>query len=569
MDSSNRVMVDGRDAASLYQTYGVPPELLQNLAAERNFTFDWNGYRQAMAEHEEISGSGRKELFQTGPIETLKEALLRTDFLGYESTTADAVVKGIVIGSGDNSRLIGHVRSGGDPSQSIRVVLDRSPFYGESGGQVGDQGIIENADFRFHVTDTQRAGELIIHVGHLERGDMKEGTACKAIVDQAHRDAIRRAHSATHMLHHALQTELGKHAQQQGSKVEPDSLRFDFTNQESVGDDQLERIESLVQNRINEASPVSWRLLPLAEARNEGAMMLFGEKYPDPVRMVSMGSFSKELCGGTHLTNTKEVVAFEILSDESVSAGTRRIAALTGQRALAHRERIQSIAVEVAKIIQKPADQIATAVGQLTQSVRKLKKQVAGGGAGSSELTLPAIKASTAYGQVRSAVRQIARMLNVSPEEIPSRLQALISEEKSLEQQLQALADSGKLSADDLLKSSEVIDGVRVVVAETPGANPNLMRQWIDQIRKKESAPTAVLLGCKSGDDKVVLVCGLSQALLDRNLTAGDWITPVAAIVGGGGGGKPDLAQAGGKFPEKLAEALASAKKVWSEISKA
>jgi alanyl-tRNA synthetase len=570
MDNSSRVMVDGREAASLYQTYGVPPELLQNLAAEQNFTFDWDGYRQAMSEHEEISGSGRKELFQTGPIETLKEALLRTEFLGYETTSADAVIKGIVIGNPDNARLIGHVRTGGDQSQLIRIVLDRSPFYGESGGQVGDTGVIEGSDFQFRVTDTQRAGELIVHSGVIEKGEIKEGAKVKAIVDTAHRDAIRRAHSATHILHYALQSELGRHAQQQGSKVETDWLRFDFTNQEALTEEQLGHIESMVAAKVGEPSPISWKLVPLAEARNEGAMMLFGEKYPDPVRMVTMGDFSKELCGGTHLNRTDEVITFELLTEESVSAGTRRITALTGNRALEHRTKIQSLTEQAAKILGCSTNDIAASAMTLMQAVRKLKKQIAGGGGGAAESPVAATQsAGSPYHKVRFSIRQIARALNVSPDEIPARLTALQNEEKSLKSQLESLANSGKMSADDLLKNSELIDGVHVVVAETPGANPNLMRQWIDQIRRKQTGPSAILLGCKAGDGKVVLVCGLSQTLVDRNLTAGDWITPVAEIVGGGGGGKPDLAQAGGKYPEKLGEALSIAKRVWVDMTKA
>ncbi|MFN7334171.1 MAG: alanine--tRNA ligase-related protein, partial [bacterium] len=222
MQSSGRVMVDGREAASLYQTHGVPPEMFQQIAAEKNYTFDWDGYRKAMTEHGEISGGEQGELFETGPIETLKEALHRCEFLGYEKNFSNAQVKGIIVGKPKDDRLVSNVTS--STTEMTRVVLDQSPFYGESGGQVGDTGRIENSKGVFEVTDTQRSGELIIHFGKMISGELKEGDSVTASVDTTRRDAIKRAHSATHILHHALQTHVGSHAQQQGSKVDADWL---------------------------------------------------------------------------------------------------------------------------------------------------------------------------------------------------------------------------------------------------------------------------------------------------------------------------------------------------------
>ncbi len=567
MERSQKVMVDGRDAAMLYQTYGVPPELFQNLAAERNYSFDWDGYRQAMSEHEEVSGSGRRELFQTGPIETLKEALFRTDFLGYETTTAEVIVKGIVVGSDDQSRLIGHVRSGGDTHQEIRVVLDRSPFYAESGGQVGDTGMIQSDHFRFRVTDTHRTGELIIHSGMLEEGEMKEGAKAIAVVDEPRRNAIRRAHTATHVLHYALQTELGKHAQQQGSKVDADYLRFDFSNQEAIPEDRMEAIESMVVKCIQQASPVTAKILPLAEARQLGAMMLFGEKYPDPVRMISVGDYSRELCGGTHVARTDEIGCFELVTEESVSAGTRRVVALTGDAAVQHRNKLAELAHQVASLLDCPQNQIVEAVSKVFAEVRQLRKQAAGGGGGPSDAFHAPLGTSLRSNPVRSSVKAIARLLNVSLDDIVPRITTLLSDLESLRKQVAAMAQGGKISAQDLIERAEIIDGVRIVISETPGASPIMMRQWIDQIRKSGSEPSAILLGCKTGDDKVVLVCGLSPVLVERKLSAGAWIGPVANIVGGGGGGKPDLAQAGGRFPERLDEALHAAKQVWLDLA--
>ncbi len=299
-------------------------------------------------------------------------------------------------------------------------------------------------------------------------------------------------------------------------------------------------------------------------------MMLFGEKYPDPVRMVSMGSFSKELCGGTHLASTHEVGTFELVSEESVSAGTRRISGLTGQRADEQRQQVTRLSKEASSLLGCLPNQIAQSVVDAMHVTRKLKKQLAGGG-DSNEPSPKATVAQTgeAYTDLRQSLRVAARALNVAMDEVPNRIRSLLEEQSQLRQQLEVLSQSGQTSADDLLKGSELISGVRVVIAETPGANPNLMRQWIDQIRKKNEDPTAVLLASRSGDDKVLLVCGISKGLIDRKLSAGSWIAPVAEIVGGGGGGKPDLAQAGGRFPQKLPEALQKAKQVWIEMMKA
>jgi alanyl-tRNA synthetase len=564
MQSASAVMVDGREAASLYQTYGVPPELFQAIAAERNLTFDWDGYRAAMHEHEAISGAGEKgELFKTGPIESLKEALRRTEFVGYDATETEAEVKGIVVGPADDDRLVGRLESSENADALVRVVLDKSPFYGEGGGQVGDKGTIEAAGAVFEVTDTQRAGELIVHYGKLQSGEIKEGMRVTAKVDTTRRDGIRRAHSATHILHHALQSTVGSHAQQQGSKVDTDWLRFDFTNQQALSDEQIETIESIVNEKVRLAEPVSWKLVPLADARKAGAMMLFGEKYPDPVRMVSMGEFSKELCGGTHLANTSQVGQFEVVAEESVSAGTRRVVALTGPRAEKHRQEVQATLQAAAKTLGCSLERVADQVRALMQNVRALKKQLGGGGAtqaASPTGKKPAASAAAGYAAQRAILRDAARTLNVSLQEVLTRIAALQEEQTKLSGQVGAMASSSDVSADSLLEMAQLVNGTHVIVTETPGATPNGMRQWIDQVRKKSSAPVAVLLASSSGDDKVMLVAGLSQALVDKGLSAGGWISEVAPVVGGGGGGKADLAQAGGKLPDKVPQAIQAAK---------
>jgi alanyl-tRNA synthetase len=569
MTQSGTELVDGVEAATLYQTYGVPPELFQTMAADHHFTFDWNGFRQAMKKHEEISGGGGRELFQTGPLETLKEALHRTEFLGYEHSSAQATVKGIIVQESGEERLVDEITAAASGGQKLRVVLDRSPFYGEGGGQVGDSGALKANGTEFTVSDTQRAGELLVHIGTLDSGKLAIGESVTAQVDSVRRGGIQRAHSATHILHHALQSVLGAHAQQQGSKVDDDWLRFDFTNLSSLTDQQVEQIESIVAERVQAGQPISWKVVPLAEARKAGAMMLFGEKYPDPVRMVLMGQFSKELCGGIHLENTSQVAHFEVLSEEGIAAGTRRIEALTGVKAQARRAEVDRTLEQVAQVLNCATGDVVETLKWLSTNVRGLKKQVDGG----AVYTVPAAPASgkslTDYSSQRRGLRDASRLLNVSSDKLLARVQSMISDQQRLQQQLAELATSGNLSMDSLLEKREQVGETSVIVAEAPGANANLMRRWIDQIRSTGPASSAVLLASRSGEDKVMLVAGLSRELVSAGVSAAEWIAMVAPVVGGGGGGKPDFAQAGGKHPENLPQALVTARQAIDKLLKA
>ena len=568
MESSGTGMVDGTQAAELYTSDGVPPELLQQMAAERQYTFDWAGYEEAMKEHARISGGEQVQLFQTGPLETLKEAHRETKFVGYETTRCEATIKGIITdtghGEGHEGRLVAQLTA--DPDSPCRLVLDKTPFYGESGGQIGDVGSITGDGFKFEVTDTQKHGELVVHHGRVVEGTVKESSTCVAEVDTLRRDALRRAHSATHILHYALQKNLGRHAQQQGSKVEPDWLRFDFTNQEPLGEETLVRLRQDVLDRVEGKEPIQWQTVPLAEARQSGAMMLFGEKYPDPVRMVTMGGFSKELCGGTHLGNTAEVEAFELIGEESVSAGTRRVIAVTGPRAAQHRRETVERVNRAAELLGCDARNVAHRTRDLVAETRQLKKELQSAHASEHPAEFVGSSATTVddYPTARGVLRDAARALNVSPEDVPSRLESLLADREALLGQLQQMTAGGKLTADDLIAGGHQVADTLVVVAETPGANPNVMRGWIDQIRKQSDQPTAVLLAATQGE-KVVLVGGLSKSLVDRGLQAGRWVGAVAKTVGGGGGGRPDMAQAGGKDPTKLPEALDQARKLVQE----
>jgi len=519
MRDDGRIMVAGHEAADMYTTHGFPPELFETLAAEHNFTFDWPGYRKAMEEHGDVSGGGRKqELFRSGPLDGLKKALHGSDFLGYEQTTSTGKVVGLIAHDKlcDQIDEINH-------QEAIVVVLDRTPFYGESGGQVGDTGEIVGDGVRFEVIDTQKEGGFILHYGHLREGVIKQGATVTSRVDADRRQGIRRAHSATHILHHALQKYLGRHAQQQGSKVDRDLLRFDFTNPHSISRDELAKIEDEVNERITAGEPVHWTALPIAEARKKGAMMLFGEKYPDVVRMVSMGEFSKELCGGTHLDNTGQVGLFKIVGEESVAAGTRRITAVTGPAA--HRR------------------------VRLTEA----------------------------------ALAETAAALRVPPAEVPARVTALVKEARELKKQLSAGGRAGGASVDELLQnhggvrlggaaSVQVVSGpgavggaatggdvAKVIVKEVSGGTPDGLRQLIDQLRRKEGE-VAVLLGARTEDEKVVLVAGVTEGFVSRGFSAGVWIQSAAKVVGGRGGGRADMAQAGGKDASKLSAALDAAR---------
>jgi alanyl-tRNA synthetase len=337
----------------------------------------------------------------------------------------------------------------------------------------------------------------MLHVGHLRKGSLDLGAPVTATVDPDRRAALRRAHSATHLLHAALQHHLGSHAVQQGSKVDADLLRFDFSHTSSIDQETLRNIESMVNRGVLAAVPVSAQLLPLAEARHAGAMMLFGEKYPDVVRMVTMDGVSRELCGGTHVSSTGQIGLVRIVGEESVSAGTRRITAVTGTKAL---DRLR---------------------------------------------------------QVEHTLAEAASALKVPVGELPHRLAAVVKELRDLKKAKPATS-AAALSADDLLGAAADVAGTRIVVADARGSDAGAMRQCIDQLRRKAS-PIAVLLGSVEGD-KVTLVAGISRELEARGLSAGNWIKDAATVVGGKGGGRPDLAQAGGKLVDKLPAALDAAR---------
>lgn len=486
-------VIPGDEAFDLHQTDGFLIEMTTALAARSNVQVDRAGYEEARKRHKIISNQGgfSGEVMKGGPLAALRSAHHESEFLGYETLVSQGRIIGIIA----EKQLVEHVREQGH-TDKITVVLDRSPFYGESGGQVGDIGTLEGDTFTFDVQDTQKAGGFILHSGHIKKGELAVGKTVTARVDETRRAGIRRAHSATHLLHHALQRVLGSHATQRGSKVDNDELRFDFTQPTAITKEQLRSIEDIINTRVAEAAPVRWDIMDLESARSAGAMALFGERYPERVRVVTMGEFSRELCGGTHLSNTGQVGFCRVVSDESVSAGTRRITAVTGPKAISTVREEEQLLAEVAHLLKAP----------------------------------------------RAA-------------DLPHRVTALIEEVRTLKRDMQKLQQKSSGSVvDDLLAKAQLVNGVSVV-ASLGDWNADQIRAQIDEIRKRAST-VAVLLG-SALDGKVVLIAGLSKDLVARGLSAGDWVKAAAKAVGGSGGGRPDLAQAGGKSPEKLEQALA------------
>jgi len=533
MHAENRSQITGDEAAEMYTTYGFPPELFETIAAERNLSFDWDGYRQAMVKHGEESGAGRRvELFKTGPIEALKSEIHNSVFLGYdELSVPNVAVMGIIA----NNKAVSHLTSSPATAEKpVMLVLSATPFYGEMGGQIGDTGTItstgemvqvdqeittplmqmtdeelallvkvlpagatEAEPFEFEVIDTQNNGGLLIHVGYLRKGSVRVGQLCAAQVNEKRRHAIERAHSATHLLHNVLQKYLGAHAQQRGSKVTEDTLRFDFSNPSAVPADILIKVNREVNQRILEAAEVSGKVMPIDEARKTGAMMLFGEKYPDNVRVVTMGP-SKELCGGTHVTNIAKIGAFKILSEESVSTGTRRITAITGMKVLEY---------------MSAREQVLT---------------------------------------------ELAQEMRASIDELPDRVESLLKEVKALKKELAEAKKAGGPGLDELLKQVEQRDGYAVLTAQIPGG-PEALREMSDQLLRHVPR-LAVMLGSEMDGGKASLAASISRDLLNEGFDAAKWIRSVSKMIQGGGGGRPDFAQAGGKDASKLAEALETAK---------
>ena len=482
--------ISGDAAFDLHQTDGFLIELTESLAANEGLSVDMNRFRECKGQHKQTSGRGAfaNSVMSAGPLDTLRKNG-GTQFLGYDSTEADGEVIGIIA---DGQLANSFDRLG----VQVAVVLNQSPLYGEAGGQVGDIGQLTGSGLAFDVQETQRDGELLVHIGVLTTGRLSVGTKVHATVDTSRRSGIRRAHSATHILHHALRKYLGENATQRGSKVQQDELRFDFAHPKGLSPEELIAIEDEINTRIAEGAPVSTRLMPIAEARQLGAMALFGEKYPDNVRVVSMGEFSRELCGGTHLSNTGQVGLCRVVRDELVAAGVRRITCLTGPKALAR------------------------------------------------------IRAT------EELVKHASALLKAQPDELPGKIETLQAELRDARKELAkhtvaSLADA----AEQLVSKAETIGGVKLIVHNAAGYPRESLKDFVDRIREK--APSVVILLGLVTDDKVAFISSVSKdVLVSKGLNASDCVKTAARVCGGGGGGRPEMAEAGGKDPSKLEEAL-------------
>jgi alanyl-tRNA synthetase len=492
--SQTRTVLPGDEAFDLHQTDGFLIELTESLAEAEGLKVDRARFNACMEEHKKTSGRGAfaDSVMAEGPLDALRKQG-GTQFLGYETTSATGTVLGLIA----DKQLVDEFAQAGS-SQLIGVVLDRTPFYAEAGGQVGDTGRLIADEVHFQVVDTQRNGELIVHIGRLIRGRLHVCQVVQAEVDVPRREGIRRAHSATHLLHYALRKVLGENATQRGSKVEEDQLRFDFAHPKAVTEAELLKIEDEINARIASGAPVSTAVMPLAEAKKLGAMALFGEKYPDRVRVVTMGDFSRELCGGTHLSNTGQVGLCRIVREELIAAGIRRVTCLTGPKAL--------------------------------QRIR----------------------------ETEDLLEQVTALVKASqPEELPRKIQQLQEELRQARHELaKHTAQSLAATAARLAAQAETIGTTKLVVHAVTECGREQLKEFVDRLR--EQAPSiAILLGLVV-DDKVAFIAAVSQDLVKRGLSASDTVKTAAKVAGGGGGGRLELAEAGGKNPAKLAEALAA-----------
>jgi alanyl-tRNA synthetase len=487
--------IAGASAFKLYDTYGFPLDLTEVIANERGLTVDSAGYEVALEEQRKRSegskvGEGAVEDVWRKALELVPGGAVR--FVGYEREDGDGKVVAIVRGG-----LLVDRASAGD---EVAIVTDSTPFYGEAGGQAGDQGRIVVGDAVIEVRDTQKpVTGLFVHSGVVTSGAIALGDVARLEVDHARRTATRRNHSATHLLHWALRTVLGEQATQKGSLVAPDRLRFDFSHGRALTNEEIARIEDLVNSKVLTAAPVTTEVLPISEARAKGAVAIFEEKYGDVVRVLTMTSDSVELCGGTHARSLGEIGLFKVLSESGLAAGVRRIEAATGLNALTY--------------------------------VR----------------------------DVESTLRGAARVAKSGTHDIAEKIEKLLDREKVLEKEIADLKRKvtmgGGNAIDDMLKTARDIPGGKALAVRTDVADSATLREMAEKLRDK-LGEAVVLVGAVGGD-KASLVLTVSKGLTDR-YKAGDVIKRVAQIVGGSGGGRPDMAQAGGTRIDKLDEALAS-----------
>ncbi|CAN1209312.1 alanine--tRNA ligase [Tumidithrix helvetica PCC 7403] len=486
--------IKGSDAFTLYDTYGFPLELTQEIAEEQGLTVDVDGFNAAMLEQQERSKEAHEEIDLLTKVNwsELATEVGKTEFLGYTQLESKATVKAILV----NGVSVKSAKTG----DKVQILLDRTPFYAESGGQVGDSGFLTSIESIVRIDDAQKESNLFIHIGKIEVGEVNVGDEVKAQVTVSERRRIQAHHTATHLLQSALKQIVDPNVSQAGSLVAADRLRFDFNLSRSVTSEELAQVEAQINRWIAEAHDSVTEVLPIAEAKAKGAIAMFGEKYGAEVRVLDIPNVSMELCGGTHVKNTSEIGLFKIMSESGVASGIRRIEAVAGQ-----------------------------AVGD--------------------------------YLAVRDAVtKDLSDRFKIKPEEIPDRITSLQNELKTAQKQIEALQQQLALTkAESLLAEAESIGEFKLIVAQLDGVDGESLKTAADRLLSK-LGNGAVVLGSVPEAGKVSLVAAFSKAVNAKGLQAGKFIGAIAQICGGGGGGRPNLAQAGGKDPDKLPQALNEAK---------
>jgi len=477
--------IPGETVFLLYDTYGFPIDLTADIARERHLTIDIAGFERAMEAQRSRARSASQ--FSGG----LSEQITidgETEFCGYSHTQEVGNITAIVVDGEHVEQLTA--------GQEGVLVLDHTPFYAESGGQVGDHGEITSDNASFTVTDTRKQGKAFTHIGRCEHGQFELGQKVTAQVDENNRQETALNHSATHLLHAALRNVLGDHVTQKGSLVDPQRLRFDFSHFEPVTPAQLHEIERMVNHQIRLNHPVETQLMAIEEAKKSGAMALFGEKYDDEVRVLRMSDFSVELCGGIHVQQTGDIGLFKITAEAGIASGVRRIEAVTGNTALDYIDATQS------------------------------------------------------------TLNQVSDLLKAKPDNVQDKAASLVQRSRELEKELESLkAKLASSAGNDLADSAKEINGIKVLASSLEGADGKALRDAVDQLKNKLGSAAVVLTSVK--DEKITIIAGVTKDITDK-IRAGDLVGHVASQVGGKGGGRPDMAQGGGNEPQNLAAALAS-----------
>ena len=506
MEAKGTKVLAGEDAFKLYDTYGFPIDLTKEILDDKGLTVDEEGFHKAMQVQRETARSARKTTNYMGRDDIYQklDASLTSAFVGYDKLEAESRLTALVRLASDEEgedEITDAVTDG----EKACVITSETPFYGTMGGQVGDRGVIESANGKFEVEDTiHLQGGKIGHIGHMVSGMFQTGEAVTLKVDEENRALIGRNHSATHILHKALRTVLGTHVEQAGSLVTRDRLRFDFTHFSAMTPAEIKEVEAIVNKEIRAALPVVTDVMGLEDAKKTGAMALFGEKYGDKVRVVRMGDFSTELCGGTHVKNTSEISCFKILSEAGVAAGVRRIEALTSDGLIHHYENVEQ------------------------------------------ELHAAA-----------SAAKSTPADLQTKIESMMEEIKALHSENEKLKSKL------AKEAMGDVMDQVQDVKGVKVLAVRADGVDMNGLRNLGDQLKEKLGEGVVVIASVLDG--KVNLMAAVTDEAQKKGAHAGNLIKAIAGLVGGGGGGRPNMAQAGGKKPEGVADALAKVAEVVSE----